>query len=162
MNKKSQQPTESAPEFNLPDQSGQMVSLASLIAKGPVLLVFYPGDFTYVCTKQLCDYRDHLADFKDLGIQVVGISQNPTTQHAKFAEKYAFGFPLLTDAGKTVAQSYGCASVFMLGAISRAIVIVNKHGKVVYRHVEPTALTKRTAEQLLATLSELRDAGTLD
>lgn len=145
-----------APEFSLKDDQGKIVTLTSLLAKGPVLLVFYPNDFTIVCTKQLCNYRDNLDAFKNLGIQVVGISQNPETEHSKFAEKYEFGFPLLTDEGKKVAISYGCTSALMLGGLSRAVFIVSQKGLVLYSYVEPTVLTRRSADELLRILNDLR------
>lgn len=145
-----------APEFALPDANGKTVSLADVLAKGPALLVFYPGDFTLVCTKQLCDYRDRFDEFKDLGIQVVGISANPPTSHARFAKRYAFPFKLLTDEESKVAKAYNCTSAYMLGRVSRACFIVNKQGVIVYRYVEPTILTRRNSGELLEILRRLR------
>src|SRR6478736_5203765 len=72
------------------------------LAKGAVLLVFYPGDDTPVCTKQLCNYRDNLDTFRDLGVQVVAINPQSEESHRKFADKHTFPFPVVADAGKTV------------------------------------------------------------
>src|SRR5579871_6362033 len=93
-----------APEFTLKSQTGESVSLSSLLAQGPALVVFYPGDFTPVCTKQLCNYRDNLMSFIDFGVQIVGISRNSPSEHAHFAEEYGFSFPLLSDPGQKVAR----------------------------------------------------------
>lgn len=150
-----------APDFALKDQSGKTVTLGDILMGGPVVLAFYPNDFTMVCTKQLCTYRDSMADFKDLGVQIVGISNNSTDEHEQFAEKYEFSFPLLTDPEHKVAVKYGCRSPFMMGGVSRAIVIVNRDRKVLYRYVEPTALTHRKPGQLLGLLRDLKKTGLL-
>ena len=86
-----------APDFALPSTQGE-VSLAALCERGSVLLVFYPGDDTPVCTKQLCDYRDHLGAFADLGVQVVAINPQPMASHEAFAQKHALPFPVASDA----------------------------------------------------------------
>src|SRR4051812_21023971 len=102
-------------DFSLPDQEGNTFTLSQGLQAGPILLAFYPGDFTMVCTKQLCSYRDHLADFRALGINIVGISKNPAKEHARFAEEYGFNFQLLTDTSLDVAKRYECTSFLMLG-----------------------------------------------
>lgn len=150
-----------APDFELPDQFGNPVRLASLCRVGPLLLAFYPGDFTMVCTKQLCNYRDHLADFSTLGIQVVGVSPNPVFSHSKFAKKYDFTFKLLSDAKQTVARSFDIQSIFMLGKVSRAVFVINKRRMILYRYVEPTVLTHRAADELVRILTDLIKNGLL-
>ncbi|MEW6056914.1 MAG: peroxiredoxin [Bdellovibrionota bacterium] len=144
------------PEFSLKDQNGQQVQLADILRGGPALLVFYPGDFTMVCTKQLCNYRDNLEAFNQFGIQIVGISGNPSESHAEFAKEYDFSFRLLSDPKKEVAKAYGCNSLLMLGGVSRAVFIVGKNGRLLYRYVEPTALTRRKADELIEVLKDLR------
>jgi peroxiredoxin Q/BCP len=141
-----------APDFTLQAHTGKSINLFSCLKESSVMLVFYPGDFTPVCTKQLCDYRDHMADFKDLGVQILGLSQNDQETHAKFVKKYEFSFLLLTDVGNDVAKAYGCSSIFMFGKISRAIVLVNMKGELVYKYVEPTGLTRRKSQFLLEVL----------
>ena len=145
-----------APDFVLPDRDKAPVKLSEICAKGPALLVFYPGDFTMVCTKQLCNYRDNLAQFSELKIQIVGISPNEPRSHSEFAERYKFTFPLLSDPKRLVAKSFGCTSIFMAGLVSRAIFIVNKDRVILYRYVEPTILTRRSADELLAIIGDLR------
>ncbi|MFM7265062.1 MAG: thioredoxin-dependent thiol peroxidase [Cyanobium sp.] len=101
---------DSAPGFSLPDQDGQIVSLADL--KGQrVVLYFYPKDDTPGCTKEACNFRDQWAAFEQHGIQVLGISKDGASSHGKFISKYDLPFTLLTDAEPcpvaTAYDSYG-------------------------------------------------------
>src|SRR4051812_5536421 len=93
-----------APDFRLPDQDENWMSLSELTKKGPVMLVFYPGDFTMVCTKQLCTYQESIDEFQKLGIQILGISHNFPKEHQEFKKKYQFSFPLLTDTNRTITR----------------------------------------------------------
>src|SRR3954466_8871930 len=94
-----------APDFTLPSSTGE-VSLAKLLAKGAVLLVFYPGDDTPVCTKQLCNSPDNLGGFGDLGVQVVAINPQSVESHRGFAGKHNLPFPVVSDAGGKVCRQY--------------------------------------------------------
>jgi thioredoxin-dependent peroxiredoxin len=147
-----------APDFSLPDPEGKVVTLSEACKKGPVLLAFYPGDFTAVCTKQLCNYRDNFDQFGKLGVQVLGISHNDSTEHKKFASQYSFPFPLLTDSDKTVARRFACTSIWMLNQLSRAVFVVNKDRVILYRYVEPTVLTHRSTGELVGVLESLKKA----
>jgi len=142
--------------FNLADQTGSTVRLTDFTSKAPLLIAFYPVDFGLVCTKQLCNYRDSFDSFTNLGIQVVGISPNSVSEHAKFVKRYDFPFPLLSDFGNRVAREYECTSLWMLGKTSRAVFIVNEQGLVLYRYVEPTILTHKNAKKLIMVLEDLR------
>lgn len=146
-----------APDFSLPDHLGNQVTLSGLCENGPVLVVFYPKDFTNVCTKQLCNYSDNMESFKKLGVQIVGISQNPASSHSQFAKRYNFPFPLLTDLHHKASRDFDCSSLFMFGRQSRACFIVNRKRVILYRYVEPTVLTHRSAEELLGILTDLRE-----
>ncbi len=145
-----------ATNFRMTDSHGQPYEFFDALKKGPVVMAFYPGDFRIVCTKQLCNYRDNWDAFQEMGIQVVGISPNPWEQHAKFSSHYQFPFPLLSDPGGTVARTYGCTSLFMLGGVSRTTVVVSQTGVILYRYVEPTTLTHRKADELIGILRDLR------
>lgn len=147
-----------APEFSLADAEGRSVSLGETCKKGPVLLAFYPGDFTLVCTKQLCNYRNNFEQFSNFGIQIIGISRNPPHDHKRFGDKYAFPFPLLTDPGSEVAKQFGCTTTWMLGKVSRAVFVLNKARVVLYRYVEPTVITHRSSKELLSILTDLKAA----
>ncbi len=93
----------SAPDFELPDQDGNLVSLKSLRNRN-VVLVFYPADDTTVCTKQLCEFRDRWPLAQQRNTVVFGV--NPGKFHAKFRDKYQFPFPLLFDRGQRVGAAY--------------------------------------------------------
>lgn len=119
-----------APEFSLPDQHGKTVSLSDFKGK-KVLLVFYPGDNTPVCTAQLCSYRDNFSAFEQAGVQVLGISTDKPESKKNFAEKYHFPFPILSDKDKTVSKQYDALSFF--GVSQRAYVLIDEAGTVKLR-----------------------------
>ena len=143
---------DAAPDFSLPSSRGP-VQLRALLAKGPVLLVFYPGDDTPVCTKQLCDYRDNLAVFEKLGVQVVALNPQSEASHAKFAEKHRFPFPVAADAGGKVTRDYGARGLF--GMTKRALVLVGRDGKIAWRKVD-FPLFYETTEDVRGALERLR------
>jgi len=122
-----------APDFTLPSTQGAL-TLSKALAKGAVLLVFYPGDDTPVCTKQLCNYRDNLDTFRDLGVQVVAINPQSEESHRKFADKHSFPFPVVADAGKTVCKQYGALN--FLGMAKRALVLIGRDGKIKWRRTD--------------------------
>lgn len=145
-----------APDFKLLDQYGNEFCLSETLTHSAALLIFYPGDFRIVCKKQLCDYRDHLQTFYMNGIQLVGISENTTEEHLKFAKDFKFPFPLLSDEKYLISKQYGCTSLLMIGGISRAVYIVNRRGIILYCYVEPTILSRRTAEVLTKVILDLK------
>ena len=99
-------PGDSAPDFTLPDQDGNPVSLSSLRGK-TVVLYFYPKADTPGCTTQACGVRDHQADYEAADAVVLGVSPDEVKATAKFDQKYGLGFPLLADEGHRVAEQYG-------------------------------------------------------
>ena len=139
-----------APDFTLPSTEGD-VALADRLKAGPVLLVFYPGDNTPVCTKQLCDYRDNLDVFADLRVQVLAVNPQKMRSHEKFAAKHDFPFPLLADAGGAVCKAYGALN--FLGQAKRALVLIGTDGGILYRQVD-IPLFRRTADELAEVLAE--------
>jgi len=94
-----------APDFSLPDDSGGVVKLSALRGS-TVVLVFYPGDDTPGCTKQLCQFRDHWSDARARGVEVFGVNPQSAHSHDKFREKFRFPFPLLVDQSQKVAALY--------------------------------------------------------
>ncbi|QZH59126.1 peroxiredoxin [Mycolicibacterium farcinogenes] len=94
-------------EFELPDQTGTIRSLTSLLADGPVVLFFYPAAMTPGCTKEACHFRDLAAEFAAAGANRVGISTDPVAKQAKFADIQNFDYPLLSDADGKVAAQFG-------------------------------------------------------
>jgi peroxiredoxin Q/BCP len=112
-----------APAFTLQDESGHAVSLAALRGKN-VVLVFYPGDDTSVCTKQLCDFRDHWKDAQKKNTVVYGVNPWSASSHMKFRDKFKFPFPLLVDAGQKVAAEYHANGLF----IKRTVYLIGPDG----------------------------------
>lgn len=147
---------QSAPDFKLQDQNETWVTLDDYLKHSPLLIVFYPGDFTPVCTKQLCAYQDALNEFVKLGLMIVGISKNSPDEHQEFKKRYGFSFPLLSDPDRTITKAYGVTSLFLLGGTSRAVFVVGQDKKIKYRYVEPTTLTHRKPGELLQILGNLR------
>jgi mycoredoxin-dependent peroxiredoxin len=126
---------DAAPEFTLPDQDKQVVSLADLRGT-PVLLVFYPFAFSGLCTGELCQLRDELADYTDVGVKVFAISTDPTFTLKAFREKEGFDFPLLSDFWPhgVTAQAYGAFND-KAGMALRATFLVDAEGKVAFSEV---------------------------
>ncbi|RJO69209.1 peroxiredoxin [Nocardia panacis] len=96
-----------APQFELPDQSGTVRSLESLLAAGPLVLFFYPAANTPVCTAEACHFRDVAGEFARLGASCVGISTDSVAIQAGFATKQRLGYPVLSDSEGKVAAAYG-------------------------------------------------------
>lgn len=145
---------DSAPDFCLPDERGEPYCLADHLEDGPVMLVFYPGDFTPVCTRQLCSYRDQYAEFRDLGLQIVGISDDSVQKHAKFKDTKELPFPLLSDPDHEVIDQFGGSGLLSGGSAHRANFIVDTEGVIRYAHVEKISVFHRGPEELLKKLSK--------
>jgi len=111
-----------------------------------VVLLFYPGDFTPVCTKQFCSYAERAEDMSALDANVVGISAQDVDSHSKFVTENGIPVPLLADPDKSVAKSYG-ASAPVVGT-RRAVVIVDEEGKVAYKHVHTLGLDFQTVDEI--------------
>jgi peroxiredoxin Q/BCP len=142
-----------APEFTLPGTGSQSYSLVSYRGK-PVVLVFYPGDDTPVCTKQLNSYNNELSAFSDVGAQVLAISAQDVASHEAFADKHGFGFPLLADTDKAVAAMYG--TVGPLGFPRRSVFVIDANGTIRYVHRAIAGLTFRPVEELVAAVEAAR------
>ena len=126
---------DAAPEFSLPDQDRQVVSLAELRG-APVLVVFYPFAFSGTCTGELCQLRDELAVYTDAGVRVVAVSTDPTFTLKAFRDKEGFGFPLLSDFwphGAT-AQAYGVFND-KAGMAVRGTFLVDAEGTIAFAEV---------------------------
>ena len=95
------------PEFELPDQTGTVRSLTSLLAEGPIVLFFYPAAMTPGCTKEACHFRDLAGEFAAVGASRVGISTDAVSKQAKFSDSQRFDYPLLSDTDGRVAEVFG-------------------------------------------------------
>jgi thioredoxin-dependent peroxiredoxin len=114
----------------------------------PVVLVFYPGDNTPVCTRQLNEYTDEIDAFHGVGAQVLALSPNDVPSHDEFADTQGgFGFPLLADTDKAVGEAYGILGP--LGFYRRSVFVVDAEGKVAYSHRAIAGLTFRPTEELV-------------
>ena len=128
------EPGDTAPDFTLPDADGREVSLSSHRGQR-VIVYFYPAAMTPGCTKQACDFRDSLADLAKQDIVVLGISPDAPAKLAKFREKEALTFPLLSDADRAVMQAYGAyGEKKMYGKVSvgviRSTFVIDADGKI--------------------------------
>lgn len=135
-----------APDFTLPGTAGKSYSLSDYAGR-TVVVVFYPGDDTPVCTKQLVCYNNELAQFTDIGAEVLAISAQDVASHEKFAAKHGFKFPLLSDTDKSVAGLYG--TLGPLGFPRRSVFVVDPAGVVRYAHKAIAGLTFRSVDELV-------------
>ena len=147
---------DAAPDFTLPDQDGNPVSLSSLRGQR-VVIYFYPKDDTTGCTKEACNFRDRWSDLESQGIRVLGISKDDAASHGKFIAKYSLPFTLLTDAEPcpvaTAYSSYGLKKLMgneYMGML-RQTFVVDAEGKLelVYEKVKSETM----ADQILSDLA---------
>jgi thioredoxin-dependent peroxiredoxin len=137
---------DTAPEFTLPGTGDRSYSLSEYRGQ-PVVLVFYPGDNTPVCTKQLNSYTADIGQFDGVGAQVLAISPQSVDSHEGFAAKHGFKFPLLADTDKKVAALYG--TLGPLGYPRRSVFVVGADGVVRYAHRAIAGLTFRSTDELV-------------
>ncbi len=142
---------DAAPDFTRPSTHGD-VTLSERWADHAVLLVFYPGDDTPVCTRQLCDYRDNLSVFGDLGVDVLGVNPQGLESHEKFAAKHSLPFPLIADEDKGLCNAYGAVGLF--GMTKRALVLIGRNWRVKWLRSD-LPVFRRTAEELRETIGRL-------
>jgi peroxiredoxin Q/BCP len=140
-----------APDFDLDGTDGRF-KLSDHRGER-VLMLFYPGDFTPVCTKQFCSYADRWEDFERLDATVVGISAQPVERHHEFKSMHGIRVQLLADVDRSVAKAYGLSQP-LLGT-RRAVVIVDERGVVAYRHVHLLGLDFQTVDELAEALAGL-------
>jgi len=147
------QVNDKAPEFNLKDEEGRAFSLAAHRGER-VLLVFYPGDNTPVCTRQMCDYRDGIEAFAGLGVRVVGISNDDADSHRKFKAKYDLPFTLLTDSDLAVAERFDSKGLM---GMKRSVFLIDEKGVIRYKHIESLAMFRRSRDELLREIARLQE-----
>ena len=143
---------EEAPDFELEGTAGTFRLSDHRGEK--VLLLFYPGDETSVCTKQFCSYRDNSEAFGALGVTAVGISGKDVESKKSFQEHHELNVPLLADPDGAVAQKYDAYGK-RLKMTKRAVIIVDEDGKVAHRHDHALGLDFQTVADLKQTLDSL-------
>jgi thioredoxin-dependent peroxiredoxin len=141
-----------APDFELPGTGERTYRLADYHGR-KLILAFYPGDFTAVCTKQFCSYRDQGEKLDQLGADVLGISPQSVDSHQRFSEEKRLNVPLLADEDKEVARSYG---VLAGPLVRRAIFVIDEQGVIRHRKVTMAGLTYESVDDLERAVAALR------
>ena len=142
---------EKAPDFELPGTGGKTYRLSDYRGRR-LILAFYPGDFTAVCTRQFCSYRDDGERLDDLGADVLGISAQSVDSHERFVKEKSLNVPLLADEDKAVARAYGVLAGPM---VRRSIFVIDEEGVVRHKKVSLTSLGYESVgdlEQAIAAL----------
>jgi len=139
-------------DFTLKDGDGNDWTLGDQKGK-TVVLLFYPGDNTPVCTAQLCSVRDHWSEYQATGAEVVGISMDSVESHKDFAVKKELPLKLLSDDKGEVTKKYDVKS-WLPGRAARAVVVIDKNGKIAYRKVESVSLFRPKDDDVLAAIRQ--------
>jgi peroxiredoxin Q/BCP len=135
---------DAAPDFELPGSGGKTYKLSDYRGR-KVILAFYPGDFTAVCTRQFCSYRDNDERIKALGAELLGISPQSVDSHERFIAENDLNVPLLADEDRSVAGAYGVAAGPL---VRRAIFLVDEEGVIRHRHVALLSLGYQDIDDL--------------
>ena len=118
-----------APDFALENDRGEEISLSGLLRNGPLILYFYPADFTPGCTAEACSIRDIHTEIQSVGLQVAGVSPQDADSHARFREKHELPFELLCDPDKVAARAYDVDGPFGVG-VRRATFLIGQDGTI--------------------------------
>lgn len=148
---------DTAPNFSLKDGQGDEWSLSGQRGK-TVVLLFYPGDDTPVCTKQLCSVRDNWEQYRATGAEVVGISTDSVESHRDFGDKYNLTLRLLADEKGKVNKLYDAKS-WLPGRSARAVVVIDKDGRVAYHKVQSLSLFRPKDDEILEAIKEAQKTG---
>lgn len=139
-----------APSFTIKDGDGDEWTLSDHRGR-TVVLLFYPGDNTPVCTAQMCSVRDHWSEYQATGAEVVGISTDSVESHKEFAEKNNLPLKLLADTDRSVSSAYDMKS-WLPGRSARGVVVIDKEGKITYSKAQALSLFKPADEDVLAAI----------
>ena len=144
---------EKPPEFELPDTNGNIVRLSDFIGTGPLVVFFYPKDFSGNCTKEACAFRDNYETFKNAGAEVLGISSDSIDSHKNFASRYYLPYNLLSDTDGKVRESWGVPKAF--GVLTgRVTYILDKDGVLQNKFASQVNIAGHIGE-VLTTLEKL-------
>ncbi len=141
-----------APDFTLKDGNGDEWRLSANRGK-VVVLLFYPGDETPICTRQMCSVRDRWEDYSTTGAEVVGISTDSVESHQKFAEHHELPLRLLSDTSAEVANLYGARSLIP-GKVARSVFVIDANGVMRYRDVRPLGLFRPKDDEVLKAIGD--------
>ncbi len=131
----------------MPDSEGAQWRLSDHRGK-VVVLLFYPGDETPICTRQMCSVRDRWDDYAATGAEVVGISTNTVDSHRNFAEHHKLPLRLLADVDRKVADLYGAQSLIP-GKVARSVFVIGRNGAISYRDVRPLGLFRPKDDDII-------------
>ena len=141
-----------APDFALPDGDGAIWRLSDHRGK-VVVLLFYPGDETPICTRQMCSVRDRWEDYAATSAEVVGISTNSVESHKSFAEHHELPLRLLADVDRKIADIYGAQSLIP-GKVARSVFVIDRDGVITYRDVRPLGLFRPKDDDTIKAIKE--------
>ena len=141
-----------APDFTLKDGNGDEWRLSANRGK-VVVLLFYPGDETPICTRQMCSVRDRWEDYSTTGAEVVGISTDSVESHQKFAEHHELPLRLLSDSAAEVANLYGARSLIP-GKVARSVFVIDANGVMRYRDVRPLGLFRPKDDEVIKAIND--------
>lgn len=136
------------PSFTLPDQDGKPFRLDDALAKGPLVMFFYPKDDTPVCTAEACSFRDASSEFQAAGAVVVGVSSDSVASHKRFAERHGLPYPLLSDEGGALRKQLGVPKGFFGLSEGRVTYVVDQTGVLRHRFEAMLAAGKHVEEAL--------------
>jgi len=142
------------PDFTLKDGNGEDWRLSANRGK-VVVLLFYPGDETPICTRQMCSVRDRWEDYSTTGAEVVGISTDSVESHQKFAEHHELPLRLLSDPSAEVAKLYGARSLIP-GKVARSVFVIDAKGVMRYRDVRPLGLFRPKDDEVIKAIGEAK------
>jgi thioredoxin-dependent peroxiredoxin len=144
-----------APDFALPDGNGQQWRLSDQRGK-VVVLLFYPGDETPICTRQLCSVRDRWEDYMATGAEVIGISTDSVESHRKFAEHHKLPLRLLSDADGNVSKLYGARSV-LPGKVARSVFVIDPKGILRHSDIRPLGLFRPKDDETIKAINAAKE-----
>lgn len=123
---------EMAPDFDVTSSAGERIKLSDFRGKKNVVLFFYPGDFTPVCTKEACSFRDNYDTLRSGDTEIIGVSADSDESHRKFSATYRLEYPLIADEEKTLAKRFGATGLLtsLIGRVSRTTVVIDKTGRI--------------------------------
>jgi len=143
-----------APDFSLPDGDGKQWRLSDHRGK-VVVLLFYPGDETPICTRQLCSVRDRWEDYVATGAEVVGISTDSAESHQKFAEHHQLPLRLLSDRDGQVSKLYGARSLIP-GKVARSVFVIDPKGALRHADIRPLGLFRPKDDETIKAIIEAK------
>ena len=147
-----------APDFTLPSQAGEMVSLEEYFGRKPVVLFFYPKDDSPGCTREVCAFRDYFEEFGKLDAEVIGISSDSVESHKRFDVEHDLSFTLLSDEGGNIRRLYGVPRTFGLFP-GRVTYIIDQEGVVSHVFASQLSVERHVQEALTALRFDVSQTG---